>query len=97
MLDGMRSRAAAVVGLVLVGMSGCSPGSGVTSPDPEECERSLDEFEATRRQKTLDAREKVLQLEARLRRDQEVDEGMRAAILEIRRDMDAAVQQAGCE
>lgn len=91
-------RALAVVLLVIAFGSGCSSGSQLTSPSPEECERSLDEFEETRRKETLEARQNLIALQKTLREQPRTSrDEIRAKLRDIKADMDAAVQQVGCE
>ena len=86
-----------VFAALLLPLGACS-GSSDVSLDPEECERQLDEFEETRRRETLEARERVIELQKRLTAKNKIsDEEVGASLRRIRGHMDAAVQQVGCE
>lgn len=84
--------------VAIIGFAGC----GGSNPSAEECERMLDEFETTRRQKTLEARQKVIALQTQFKKKHKVPvkislDEINMELARIKADMDDAVQQVGCE
>ena len=71
------------------------PSCGDTATADDECQRSLDRFEETRRMETLEAREELIKIERRAGELSKVE--LKEALAIVRSHMDAAVEQVGCE